>query len=136
MMRPQSREVTYHDVETGDEVVALLPHKHEVCSKCDGHGTHLTPSIGNHAYSQEEFDEAFEPGSEEREAYFSRGGMYDVPCEVCGGKNVVLVVDGDACTTPEQKEHLAAYLKYQRQVAQDRADDARTMWYESGCPTD
>lgn len=132
----QSQEVTYYDYETEEEVTVPLPHKNEVCPRCEGVGTHLTPSIGNHAYSREEFDEAFEPGSEEREAYFSRGGRYDVTCEKCGGKNVILVVDEAACTTPEQKAHLKAYKKHQRRMVQDRVDDTRTMWYESGCPMD
>jgi hypothetical protein len=132
----QEKEVSYYDQETEEEVTVSLPHKHEVCDRCDGHGTHLTPSIGSHAYSQEEFYEAFPPGSEEREAYFSRGGMYDVTCEKCGGKNVVLVVDEAACTTPEQKAHLKAYKDYQRESAQEAAADARTRWYENGCPLD
>lgn len=129
------QEITYIDSD-GEEVCVSLPHKNEVCPKCEGHGTHLTESIGSHAYSQEEFEEAFPCGSEEREHYFRRGGMYDVICTVCGGKNVVLVVDEAACTTPEQKAHLKAYKKAERERAREEAEDRRTMWYESGCPMD
>lgn len=99
--------VSYYDAE-GDEVSAELPAKHEVCERCEGHGTHLTPSIGNHAYSAEEFYESFDD-EEDRAAYFQRGGKYDITCLDCKGKNVVLVVDEAACTTAEQKEILAAY---------------------------
>jgi hypothetical protein len=70
-----------------------LPAKREVCHRCEGEGTILNPSIGEHAYSAEEFDEAFEPGSEEREHYFKRGGMYDVRCPECEGDRVVAVLD-------------------------------------------
>src|ERR1700744_5970426 len=109
-------DITYID-ENGDEVSTSLPSKKIVCTRCDGHGTHLNPSIGSHAYSAEEFDEAFEPGSEEREHYFRRGGMYDVSCEECKGKNVVDVVDEDSCKSAEDKAHLAAYNKHQTYIA-------------------
>lgn len=68
-----------------------LPAVYAVCSECEGHGTHLTPSIRDHGYSMEEFHESFD--EEEREHYFRRGGMYDVTCSVCKGKRVELVVD-------------------------------------------
>ena len=86
--------------ENGDEVDHSLPGKMEVCPRCDGTGTHLTPSIGNHAYSAEEFYEAFsEP--EDRAEYFRRGGIYDVQCERCHGKNVVMIVDEERVRSAE-----------------------------------
>lgn len=48
------KEICYLN-EDGDEVTAKVPHVNEVCDRCEGHGTHLTPSIGMHAYSAEEF---------------------------------------------------------------------------------
>lgn len=122
--------VTYTD-ENGDEFTTELPSKKEVCSRCEGCGTHLNPSIGSHAYSAEEFSEAF-PEEEDREAYFRRGGKYDVRCEVCKGANVVDVVDEAACRTEEQKTHLKAYKRHMRDIARWRAQDRRTMYYESG----
>ena len=83
--------ITLTDEETGDEVEHELPARMEVCPRCDGHGTHLNPSIGEHAYTREEFDETFD--DEDREEYFRRGGKYDVQCLSCRGKNVVAVVD-------------------------------------------
>jgi len=130
-----TQEVTYFDCETEEEVCVALPHKNEVCPKCEGYGTHLTESIGNHAYSSEEFEEAF-PEDEDKEQYFRRGGIYDVQCTRCGGKRVVLVVDEEACTTPEQKAHLKAYLKAERRRAREEEEDRRTRWYEDGCPMD
>lgn len=68
------------------------PARFEVCEECDGHGTVLTPSIREHAYSHEEFMEAFDT-EELQEAYFKRGGMFDVQCPLCKGDRVVKVVD-------------------------------------------
>jgi hypothetical protein len=113
-----TKKVTVTDDE-GGETEHELPAKFEVCSRCEGHSTHLNPSIGQHAYSQEEFEEAFSD-PEEREVYFKRGGMYDVTCEECRGQRVVAVVDEEAVKrTPdlkavydqwvEQEEHSAAF---------------------------
>lgn len=85
---------------------------------------------GNYAYSQEEFNESFD--EDERSEYFTRGGMYDITCLDCKGKNVVLVIDEDACVSEEQKAILVAYLAYEGRKAQDEAEDRRTYYYESG----
>ena len=108
-------EVTLRN-ENGDEVVHHLPAKHEVCRRCEGHGTHLTPSIGEHCYTQEEFEREF-CDEEAREAYLTRGGMLDVTCLDCNGKNVVPVVDRSACTTEELK---AVLNEYDRQAREER----------------
>src|SRR3954471_21354083 len=100
---------TYED-DDGEEIEASLPAKMEVCYRCSGHGSHLHPAIGEHAYSVEEFYESFsEP--EDREEYFRHGGIYDVACEVCHGQNVIPVVDGEACHSDEQKKLLVIYGK-------------------------
>ena len=106
--------VTYTN-EEGDEIEAELPAKKEVCPRCEGHGSHLNPSIGEHAYSMEEFHEAFD--DEGRAEYFKRGGIYDVTCHECHGKNVITVIDEDACTTDEQKAHLAAWEREEEENA-------------------
>ena len=105
------------------EVERELPAVFEVCDRCEGHGTHLTPSIGEHAYSREEFEEAFSE-DEDRDAYFRRGGIYDVVCQTCHGENVVSVVDRDAC---QRDPKLAALLA--EYDAQQRDDEA----YERDC---
>jgi hypothetical protein len=99
-----------------DEILHKLPAKYEVCGRCEGHGTHLNPSIGEHCYTQEEFDEAFDD-DESREAYFTRGGMYDVQCEECHGARVVLVIDEDHAD-PKIVE------RYYDDLAADAAADA------------
>ncbi len=119
--------VKFFDVD-GNEVSAVLPAKNEVCWRCDGHGTHLTPSIGNHAHSAEEFYESFD--EEEASEYFRRGGRYDVVCEECRGRNVVLVVDEEGCRTEEEKSDLAAYQVYQAEEDRYRSEAAERRWEE------
>lgn len=96
-----------------DGTVITLPARMEVCPRCDGFGTHLNPSIGEHAYSEEEFDEAFhEP--EDREEYFKRGGIYDVTCRECHGNRVIAV--------PDEKRINKKLMKFIDKVLQDDAD--------------
>jgi len=113
----------------GVETEYVLPGRFEVCPRCEGHGTHLTPSIGEHAYSAEEFNETFwEP--EDRAEYFRRGGMYDVDCETCRGKRVILVPDEDACRlTLRGRRLLALYEAIELAKAEDAAERRREERY-------
>lgn len=106
-----------------------LPTKREVCSRCEGHGSHLRPSIGEHAYSARAFDRAF-PEVEDKEEYFKRGGIYDVTCHDCKGQNVVSVVDEDACNRdPELKKLLKLYKDHERAREEcDRESAAERDW--------
>lgn len=73
--------------------------KYEVCDRCRGTGTHVNPSIDGHGISGDDEcwdDDAF------RSMYF--GGGFDVTCERCDGRNVVLVVD-ESRASPEQLAH-------------------------------
>lgn len=123
-----TKTVTYEN-DDGEEIKIDLPAKNEVCDRCEGFGTHLTPSIGEHAYSREEFEEAFSD-EENRAQYFQRGGIYDVTCEGCRGNKVVLVVDEEHVTkygTEQEKEAMKAYFRrldddadYERECAAER----------------
>jgi hypothetical protein len=81
-----------------------------------------------HAYSAEEFFDEFD--EEEREEYFRPGGRYDVQCETCGGKNVILVVDED-----DVPDHLKAQYDEYVASANDEACDRMTAMQERmmGC---
>lgn len=92
--------------DDGDEERIEFPARFEVCDRCLGHGTHLHPAIGEHAYSPEEFGEAFD--EEERVEYFTRGGRYDVVCQACKGERVVKTIDRDRC---ERDANLKALLQ-------------------------
>lgn len=102
--------------EDDDGIDRNLPARYVVCDDCEGHGTTLNENIRQHAYSAEEFYEAFD--EEEAEEYFKRGGRYDVPCKTCGGARVVLEVDEAEC----EPALLAAYRKCQEEKAQADAE--------------
>lgn len=122
------KEVSYYDGE--DEITISLPHVFEVCSRCQGHGTHLTPSIGMHAYSMEEFQESFYD-EEDREQYFTRGGIYDVTCEICHGERVVAVVDENACKSRGLLAELTQYQHWLDQEASWAAEQRAEIRRES-----
>ncbi len=122
-------ELTWTDEETEEEVTHTFPSKNEVCSRCEGFGSHLNPSIGEHAYTMEEFNEAFD--DEGKEEYFKRGGIYDVTCYECKGNKVVPVVDEENLTE-EQKKLYAQYEEYEEERISEERADARTRYYESG----
>lgn len=123
-------ELTWIDENIEEEVIHQFPAKNEVCSRCEGYGTHLNPNIGEHAYSVEEFNESF-PDYEDKEEYFRRGGIYDVACHDCKGNKIVLVVDEDQLNK-EQKDLYTQYQKHEEQVARWNAEERMTRYYESG----
>lgn len=122
-------ELTWTNDED-EEVTHSFPAINEVCSRCEGFGTHLTPSIGEHAYSSEEFFETFHD-DEDREQYFKRGGIYDVTCEECHGKNVIAVVDEEHLNE-EQKKLFAEYEEREDRKARFDAEDKATYRMEMG----
>lgn len=128
-MNQDKIELSWMD-EDGEEVSHSFPAKNEVCGRCEGFGTHLNPSIGQHAYSMEEFEESF-PEDEDKEQYFRRGGIYDVQCEQCHGNKVVLVVNEDALTE-EQKKLYEDYQRDQEEDARMEAEDRHTRMMEDG----
>lgn len=116
--------------DEGNETEISLPGKHAVCGNCEGHGSHLRPGMREHAYTREEFDEAFHD-EEDRAAYFERGGVYDVTCETCGGRRVVVVADEARCSAAELAE-LERWRQQDERRRREDAEDARTMRRECG----
>lgn len=111
-------EVEYEN-DDGEEIVAQLPAKYEVCYRCDGGGTHVNPNIDGHGISAEEWHNDWD--EEERELYMA--GAYDVSCEECNGKRVLLVVDEDAIEHASQ-EVKDAFESYQHQARCDAEYEA------------
>jgi len=111
-------DVTYY--ENDEEITLTLPAKMVVCSDCRGLGSVLCEGMRYHAYSQEEFEEAFWD-DEDREAYMTRGGKYDVTCPTCNGKNVVPVID-TASIPYHLKDEYKKYVAYKRESDRDEAD--------------
>jgi hypothetical protein len=117
------------EAEEGDtEVAHQLPAKREVCPRCDGQGTHLNPNIGNHAYTPEEFEEAFHD-EEDREQYFTRGGIYDVPCERCNREKVVDMVNTEELgrRDPDLLKRYEAHLKDEADYRAEAASEQRML---------
>jgi hypothetical protein len=114
--------------DNGDYEVHTFPAKYEVCGRCHGEGTHLIPSIGEYAYSMEEFFEAFSD-EEDRDEYFRRGGKYDVTCLTCKGQRVILVIDDEQCSG-DQKEVLEVYYEQEREDAYYDRMCAEERYYE------
>jgi hypothetical protein len=115
--------------EEGEEVEHTFPSTNEVCDACEGYGTYLNRSIGEHAYSMEEFHESFD--EEEAEEYFKRGGRYDVQCETCHGNKVVEVAD-ESKFNEEQKALYAEYEESEERHARWDAEDRATYRMENG----
>lgn len=120
----------YKDLALGEEMDAEdeceLPARYEVCDRCRGHGQICNPSIG--AITSSEWHEDWDP--EEQEAYLE--GRYDVICPECKGRNVVLVVDEEACKNEPLKSLMEAYFKQIEDRARMDAEDRYTRYMESG----
>jgi len=116
---------TYED-DDGNEIEASLPAEYEVCDHCHGEGKHVNPSIDGNGITQSEMEEL---GDDFRESYFR--GDYDVNCETCGGKRVVLEVIDTKFLTDEQKKLEEIYWK-QLQYESDY-DEERNMERRMGC---
>lgn len=111
--------------EDGEESEHELPSKMEVCPDCEGQTYVLNPSMRYHAYTCDD-EEMYDP--EFREEYFKRGGIYDVICPTCKGKNVVPCVDREACeSNPELKKILEIWEEQEEDRAQADAE------YEAEC---
>jgi RecJ-like exonuclease len=105
--------ITYDD--EGNDIEYELPAMRVVCDDCDGEGYVLRDGMRYHAYTMEEFDYEFD--EEMKSEYFKRGGIYDVVCPTCKGKNVVDVVDREAC---ERNPEYAKILNELDDLEEDR----------------
>jgi RecJ-like exonuclease len=104
----------------GDEVEVVLPASYEVCDRCRGNGKHVNPAIDGDGITSEEFDRDWD--DESKEAYFA--GDYDVLCEECDGKRVILVINEAECKRQGLEADLAAYYENRRDEASYRAECA------------
>lgn len=93
-----------------DDVEATyeLPARWEICSHCRGDGK-TSAYLG--AFSREDFD----ADPDFAEDYVS--GVYDRPCDDCGGTGRVLVIDEDALSTRQRRVFLA-YRQQERERAE------------------
>jgi len=107
---------TFLHPETGDDIA--LPAKFEVCTRCEGAGSHVNPSIDGHGISAEQMAE----DPEFAEDYFA--GVYDITCSVCGGERVVPRPDLSRWSFSQKR----LYVRHlHQQEAWDR-EDASEAW--------
>lgn len=59
----------------------------KVCTRCRGNGTHVNPAIDGNGITASEMDEILHDDPEFIDSYMN--GVYDVSCELCGGKRVI-----------------------------------------------
>jgi len=102
---------TSFEVYMGDEVWVDLPTYWEVCPICDGEGKHVNPSIDAGGLTQDDFDE----DPDFRQNYLE--GVYDIPCNYCGGKRVVKMVNTDLLSDDVAE----AFRDQQRDDAEEEA---------------
>jgi hypothetical protein len=116
---------TYTLLDDEGEPVSL-PTKFELCSRCQGAGTHVHPSIDGNGITQSEWAEWDE---DDRETY--RSGGYDVCCETCKGERVVAVPDLEKCTFA-QKRALVKQRRAERDYQRDYDSERWLRMAESG----
>lgn len=115
-MSKRTITITLIDEEDDNETELELPAKNEVCSRCEGYGTHDHPDIGGNGITASEWGEW---DQDDRETYLNGG--YDVTCEECNGAKVVQVPDEEACDA----EQLKALQRWNDQQEADAAYDAQ-----------
>jgi RecJ-like exonuclease len=117
--------------DNDDIVLETLPAVYVVCHDCEGHGAVLNASMRYHAYSAEEFDDSFDD-EDDRDAYFQRGGKYDVVCPTCKGARVILSVDEGRCGDGENKAIWDRHCEFEGERSEQRRIDAQVYRMECG----
>ena len=111
--------LTYED-DDGELIIAVVPHRWEVCDVCEGKGTHVNPSIDAGGLSAD-----MEQDFEFMDDY--RSGLYDVVCQTCQGRTTIPVID-ESRADPN-------VLRLNRAHRQSERDDAAVLRAERamGC---
>lgn len=109
-------EIYGEDEDCDEKIEITFPAKFEVCTLCDGKGTHVNPSIDAHGITGSEMEEL---GDEFREDYFN--GTYDESCYRCDSQRVEPLID-ESNLSSEEKKNLDTFETEQRDEAQWRAE--------------
>lgn len=105
--------------DDGDEVEHIIPAVWEICSNCQGNGSH-SKHLG--AITQEDLDRDW--SADEFDAYLA--GAYDKQCEVCHGSGKVKFP-----ANPD-KEPAKTWLEQEDDRAAEHRADMRTLYMETG----
>ncbi len=111
-----------------EEIEHELPACWAICTRCNGEGEHVNPSVDGHGITFDEWEEDWD--DEGREMYLNGG--YNVPCEAACKAGKVLVVDEHKCNAEPRKALLKRYNTMLSEQARERAADLRTLFFESG----
>jgi uncharacterized Zn finger protein (UPF0148 family) len=97
-----------------EEGITIHTHK-VVCPCCDGEGTYVNPAIDEHGITASEMNEMGDD-------FFSdyMGGVYDVICAECQGRNVVDRLDEDH----NPSSVMLRWAAWQREIAEYHAECA------------
>lgn len=97
-----------------DDGDVALPGVNAICPRCDGEGHIVNPSIDG--FTMDEIYEDFGPDADDFiDDYL--GGHYDVTCDECGGRGIVVEVDETRC----DPALLAEFRQQEREVAESYA---------------
>ncbi len=109
-----------------DEGCITFSAKFEVCSVCQGSGTHVNPNIDSNGITSDEWERDW--SYEDRQAYI--GGTYNVTCYNCNGMRVTPSID-ERYLSAEQRE-LVSFIQKRRREEEDYAIECRRE-IEMGC---
>ena len=113
--------------DTYGRIAVLLPAKKELCCQCEGlTGNPLESDMWQDVY------EATCDGLSEEACEYGGGYRYE-RCPACNGTGIQVVPDLDRMTDI-QKAMWEYSQQWEMDMARMDAEDARTRWYESGCP--
>lgn len=107
--------------EDENETIIEFPARFEVCDLCQGKGTHVNPSIDAGGLSDDDEFWYDDIDSETGESRYRRGD-YNIPCNCCKGRRVMLVID--RARVEGQSELVALLDKYDEYMADEAAYEA------------
>lgn len=103
--------ITIPQEKDGFVIDVDLPARFEVCTTCQGRGTHDHPSFRETGITSEEW-RGPDWDDDSRQAYLD--GVYDVPCSECAGARVVPILDRARCTHAQ----LVAFDAHEKEEAE------------------
>jgi hypothetical protein len=115
---PEGEEPDGAEVHDDDETLVLaVPGRYEVCSRCNGTGTHWHPAFDN-GITQEDRERDWDDESWSD----LMSGMYDVQCSQCHGNRVEpVMLDYAQLSTPAQRLGYTYHEEWMTEEAEYRA---------------
>jgi RecJ-like exonuclease len=127
-MRNKQLVIKYTDNDD-NEISLSVPAKNQICDNCEGDGKMDHPAFSN-GITQSERQEM---GEEDFQSYME--GAYDVPCDCCQGRGMILVADVNGMTFIQKRfavkvrRYEREQAEFERQYAAERAAEMRFCGY-------